>query len=137
MKNRFLFYCSINKSFLDEFFKILFCICFYICKLSHTKRWGFVRRLVFPFPPFQVTLILTGVSTSPLLYRAVKPTTLLFPDFGMLLISLIGLSVRIGGILISTGLYVFLNELEYGRISFVPFRLTKPMTSVVNLSFGR
>ena len=48
-------------------------------ELSPTCRGGgFVRRLVFKFPPFQATLILTGVSTSPLLYRTVKSTTLLF-----------------------------------------------------------
>ena len=52
---------------------------FELCELSPTCRGGgFVRRLVFKFPPFQATLILTGVSTSPLLYRTVKSTTLLF-----------------------------------------------------------
>ncbi len=46
---------------------------------SHLKVMGFIRRLVFKFPPGnQATLILTGVSTPPLLYRVFKPTTLLF-----------------------------------------------------------
>ena len=47
--------------------------------LHSLRGGGFVRRLAFKFPPEnQATLILTGVSTSPLLYRASKLTTLLF-----------------------------------------------------------
>ena len=36
-----------------------------------------LRSLIFKFPPFQAILILTGVSTSPLLYRMLTSTTLL------------------------------------------------------------
>ena len=51
----------------------------HLCSQNSLRGGGFVRRLVFKFPPEnQATLILKGVSTSPLLYRTVKPTTLLY-----------------------------------------------------------
>ena len=57
--------------------------------------------------------------------------------FGIILISLIFFSVNIGGIVISTVLWVFLNLFENGNTSLFPFILTNPIISVVYPSLGR